>query len=558
MSDKKTPKHQVIDWNPSAQQSGRTTQTSDRTKLFATIAAVAVIGALAAVGFSWRAMQQQQAQSGPQLTPAQQQELAYQNRGRAELAYENASQALGAARALPVTHEGLQQEITLVEKAFLQAESDLDAGRYAAAADAFEAVIVSTDEFTETVEMQRNADKRYDDLLARVRSIERYKEFSIADYNSAFNSVGEGRHLLESGSFRAAWQSFDEAEETLDGFDESKKAFVAQKLREGQLALKNGDRPGAEASFQAALQYDSANEAGLRGLDRAENAAQVFELLTKAKIAEDNGDYDTAIASYDEAFELDEFNATAQQGASRARKDQQEFLFNGFVSEAEAAAEEADWQTVIASYEQALEVYPKRDDIEDALDNAHEEFHAQQVHDTLAEAYDLERDYLWDEARVAYERLLDLEPDYQEAIDGLIRVGRTVRALLEYETLIERTELHLLGSEYQSAIRSFNQAMQTKPGYLEVSPEVAEMRRVLELNSKPIDITFVSDEKTWVSITNFRMLGKISNEMVSLPPGDYEVIGRRKNYQDVMLLLKVRPQMSTNTVSVICKTRADS
>ena len=180
------------------------------------------------------------------------------------------------------------------------------------------------------------------------------------------------------------------------------------------------------------------------------------------------------------------------------------------------------------------------------------------VHDTLSEAYDLEREYEWDKARVAYEELLDLEPDYEDAIEGLIRVGRTVRALLEYEKLLELSEQHLLAADYQSAIRRFNEAMQTKPSYLEITPEAAEMRRLLEVNSKPIDITFVSDTKTWVSITNFRMLGKIKQEMVSLPPGDYEVIGRRKNYQDVMLLLKVRPQMSTHLVSVICKTRADS
>ena len=133
-----------------------------------------------------------------------------------------------------------------------------------------------------------------------------------------------------------------------------------------------------------------------------------------------------------------------------------------------------------------------------------------------------------------------------------------MRALVEYEKLLELSEQHLLAADYQSAIRRFNEAMQTKPSYLEITPEAAEMRRLLEVNSRPVDITFVSDTKTWVSITNFRMLGKIKQEMVSLPPGDYEVIGRRKNYQDVMLLLKVRPQMSTNLVSVICKTRADS
>lgn len=557
MSDKKSPKHQVIDWNPTAQQGNRPAGAPNRTRLFAGIAVGAVLLAVVAIGFSWKTMQQSPV-AGPQMSAQEAQELAFKNRGRAELAYENASQALGAARNLPVNHEGLLQEIALVEKAFLLAETQLKNGDYAEASAALERVITATEEFTETVEMQRNANKRYDDLYSRLRAIERYKSFAPEAYDVAFTSIGEGRHLLEGGSFRAAWQAFDEASDTLDQFEADKEAYVKDNLRAGQIALKNGDRPAAEAAFQNALEYDSGNEAGLRGLARAETTAEVFELLAQARIAEDNGDYDTAIANYDQAFELDEFNATAQQGAARARKDQQEFLFNGFVSAAEAAAAEADWDTVIANYEQALEVYPKRTDIEDALENAHEEHHAALVHSTLAEAYDLERDYLWDEARVAYERLLDLEPDYEEAIEGLIRVGRTVRALLEYEKLLELSEQHLLASDFQAAIRAFNQAMQTKPGYLEITPEAQEMRRVLELNSTPVNITFVSDTKTWVSITNFRMLGKIKEEAVALPPGDYEVIGRRKNYQDVMLLLKVRPQMSTNVVSVVCKTRADS
>ncbi len=557
MPDQKSPKHQVIDWNPNASQGNRPTGGPNRSKLFASIAAIAVLVAVAVLGLSWRNLQQVPS-NGTVLSAQEEQELAFKSRGRAELAYEKASQAIGAARNLPVNHEGLLQEIALVEKAFLLAETQLQEGDYADASVALERVITATQEFTETVEMQRNANKRYDDLYARLRAIERYKEFSVEDYDIAFTSVGEGRHLLEGGSFRAAWQAFDEASDTLDSFEANKEAYVKDNLRVGQIALKNGERDAAETAFQNALTYDSANEAGLRGMARAENAAKVFELLAQARMAEDNADYDTAIAAFDEAFELDEFNATAQQGAARARADQKEAQFNSFVNFAEAAAEDQDWDTVIANYEQALEVYPKRTDIEDALENAHEEHHAALVHNTLAEAYDLEREYQWDEARFAYERLLDLEPEYEEAIEGLIRVGRTVRALLEYEKLLELSEQHLMAADYQASIRAFNQAMQTKPGYLEITPEAQEMRRVLELNSTPVNITFVSDTKTWVSITNFRMLGKIKEEAVALPPGDYEVIGRRKNYQDVMLLLKVRPQMSTNVVSVVCKTRADS
>ena len=556
MPDHKSPKHQVIDWNPNTQPGKGPAVGPNRTKLFASIAVVSVIVAIAALGLSWRNIQQTPV-PGTVLSAQEEREMVFKARGRAELAYESASQALGAARNLPVNHAGLLQEIALVEKGFLLAETQLRNGNFAAAATALERVIADTKEFTETVEMQRNANKRYDDLYSRLRAIERYKSFAVDDYDTAFTSIGEGRFLLEGGSFRTAWQAFDEASDTLDLMEANKAAFVTDNLRAGQMALKNGDQVAAETAFQNALQYDSGNEAGLRGLTRAESAAEVFELLATARSAEDDGDYDTAIASYDEAFALDAFNATAQQGAARARSDQKEFLFNGFVAAAETAADAGDWDTVIASYERALEVYPQRTEIEDALEVAQEEHHAALVHNTLAEAYDLERDYLWDEARAAYERLLDFEPDYQEAIEGLIRVGRTVRALLEYEKLLELSEQHLMASDFQAAIRAFNQAMQTKPSYLEITPESQEMRRVLEINSTPVNITFVSDTKTWVSITNFRMLGKIKEEAVALPPGDYEVIGRRKNYQDVMLLLKVRPQMSTNVVSVMCKTRAE-
>ena len=123
---------------------------------------------------------------------------------------------------------------------------------------------------------------------------------------------------------------------------------------------------------------------------------------------------------------------------------------------------------------------------------------------------------------------------------------------------LELTQQLVDAADYQGAIRRYNEAMQSKPTYIEITPDVARIREVLELNSRPVNITFLSDSRTWVSITNFRMLGKIQQETVALPPGDYEVVGRRKNYRDVLLTLRVRPQMSTNQVSVVCNVRADS
>ncbi|WP_221030539.1 tetratricopeptide repeat protein [Actomonas aquatica] len=557
MSDKPNPKHRVIDWNPAAHQGAAQADTSGRTKLFAAIAVIAVLVAAAAVFYSVRQNQQPLNPDGTAIAEVER-EPAYISRGRAELAYESAKENLAGVRRLPANHPNLVQEITLIEKAFTSAESLIQDERYAEASTALEAVISQMEAFTETVEMQKNANKRYDDLYSRLRTAERVKQFDPTAYDQAYAAIGEGRLLLEQGSFRAAWGAFDRAESTLEDFETRKSTFVADSIRAGQKALTDGDRAAADSSFRAALTYDSANETALRGLDRAETIEQVHALLTQAATAEEVADFDTAIAAYEEAFELDQYSTVAQQGAARAKADQKEAQFNGFVAAAEAAAEDEKWDEVITHYEEALEVYPKREDITEALENARVQHHDAQVFDTLAEAYDLERDYNWDAAREAYERLLDLEPDHEEAIEGLIRVGKTVRAKLEYEKLIELTQQLVDIADFQAAIRRFNEAMASKPGYMEITPDVQRIRETLETNSKPVSLTFLSDNRTWVSITNFRMLGKIREETVALPPGDYEVVGRRKNYRDVVLTLRVRPQMSTNQVSVVCNVRADS
>jgi tetratricopeptide (TPR) repeat protein len=559
MSDKPNPKHRVIEWNPAAHQGNTSAAKSGRTKLLAAIAIGSLLVAAVAIGFSWQAMRAGPTE-GEQIVAIQEgeKEPAYVARGRAELAYQKATETLSAVRSLSIKHPTLLQELALIEKAFILAETNIKDGDYAPAAKSLALVKVQMDEFTETVTMQQNANKRYDDLYSRLRKAERIRDFSPEAYDKVFNSIGEGRLLLEQGSFRAAWQAFDDATTTIADFESRKETFVLDNIQAGQVALNDGDQSRAITAFKAALKYDSANEAGLRGLTRAETITEVHRLLETGKQAESDKDFDAAIAAYEKAAKLDVLSAVAQQGVSRAKADQKEAKFEGFVAAAETAAEAEEWDTVIASYEEALAVYPKRDDIKDLLDDAHDKHHEAKVFNTLADAYDLERDFEWDRARITYERLLDLEPDHAEAIEGLIRVGRTVRAKIEYEKLIELAQQHIQASDFQTAIRVYNQAMQSKPGYLEISSEISNLRITLESNSKPVSITFTSDSRTWVSITNYRMLGKISSETVALPPGDYEIIGRRKKYQDVLLLLKVRTDMTTNQVSVVCNTRADS
>jgi hypothetical protein len=72
-----------------------------------------------------------------------------------------------------------------------------------------------------------------------------------------------------------------------------------------------------------------------------------------------------------------------------------------------------------------------------------------------------------------------------------------------------------------------------------------------------VQVTLTSDFNTWVGITNTRVPRKFHTLTVTLPPGDYEVVGRRKGYMDVTKALSLRANMAPISLEVVCTVRVD-
>ncbi len=67
-----------------------------------------------------------------------------------------------------------------------------------------------------------------------------------------------------------------------------------------------------------------------------------------------------------------------------------------------------------------------------------------------------------------------------------------------------------------------------------------------------VQVTLTSDFNTWVSITNTRVPEKLHEARLALPPGDYEVLGRRKGYRDVVHVLRLRAGMAPVKANIVC------
>ncbi|MFZ5496462.1 MAG: hypothetical protein ACOZE5_14150 [Verrucomicrobiota bacterium] len=554
-------KHRVIHWDP---DHGRASGAKRWTALrIAAWSAGGLLGLLIAAGLVIRGIR---LVVGPQfLRPAAivadgaapDPSLAFVSESKATLARENVAKALAEMRRLPQDHPSQLQQLVLIEKAFLGGDALLASRNYSAAYAHFTALGRELDAYGENVKLKQSTQKAYDEVLVRMRELDRARPLAPQEFETAFAAAGAGRQFFVDGNFATAKNQFDDAFAALARAEQALKTYVDDNLRQALAAVAAGEKQTALAAFQAALEKDPGNELALQGLKRAEVADRVRALILQGESYEQKKEHAQAAEAYAKAFELDAFSAVAQQGKARNERLRRETELNAALAEAAAHREARTWDMAIAAYERALKVNPQDENVKKALAETRETAHREAVKTALAKALAYENKYEWEQARGAYYETMELDPNHTEAKDGYFRTGKMIRTLMQYNKLVDIAEAHAQRAEFQHAIRNFNEAMAIKPAYLALTDRVSQLRALLNQQSRPVDVTFHSDGNCWVSISNYRMLGKITSQTVKMLPGDYEIVSRRKGYQDVLLMLQVRNGSTPPVVNVACTLRAN-
>lgn len=482
---------------------------------------------------------------------------AFISQAKAEQAHEIAAKALAELRKLPTQDHPVQlQQLIMIEKTFLDGESLLASRDYAKAFMTFDTINREIDAFTRNIKIKGEVRQAYSAILVRINELEPARSLAEGSLEAAYEAAGAGKKLLDDGNFTGAKRVFDRGYAELKKAEQALTEYIRGNLLAGQKALAQGEKEEARRAFQAALDKSPGNEQAIQGLRRSENIDRVHALLRQGENLEKQGQYAQAAESYQKAFALDAFSAVAQEGQARAARLEKETKFSAAQSAADAAVKAKDWTKAIAEYQNALKVYPQRTDVQAKLKTAKESAHKEAVQKALAKGYAYENQHQWKEARDAYGETLQLEPEMQEAKEGYTRTGTVIRALLQYHKLIEQAEQLANKAEFQAAIRVFNNAMAVKPSYLVNSDQVQQLHNLLMSQNQPVEVTFKSDGETWVSITNFRTPSKFKVATMKILPGDYEVLGRRRGYRDVMMVLQVRNGAPPPVVTVACEVSA--
>lgn len=162
-----------------------------------------------------------------------------------------------------------------------------------------------------------------------------------------------------------------------------------------------------------------------------------------------------------------------------------------------------------------------------------------------------------EQARLAQERAYQQQLAKKRQAEAIDRAKfdeamRETDAPGKFHALMQRAREQAARAEFSAAIRTFNEAMAAKPADVPVSPDLRELQTMLQAQNTPVEVAFVSDGETFVSVSNARAPAKFTQIMVKLLPGDYEVVGRRAGYRDVAMLLQVRQGTPAPVVTIIC------
>jgi len=557
-------KHKVIHWNP---ENDDGTDKTNATKTRAIIIGVSIIVAvvLAAGGsFIWKNIQDEAktlaASMGvidPEKEPQGNIQEVYQLRSRADMLAEIVGKKMREIRSTKTNHPILTNQLIAIETENLKAEDFMGRYAYGNAYRQYTEVEAMIETFAGEVESKLASQQMYDNFLSRIEELKIGDSLAPDAYDNAFAAASGGKQFLDEGSFSAARRKLDEATSYMDELEGAIAGYIQQNSALGRQQIAQGNGDEAIAAFTNVLNYDPGNEDAINQIERAKVANQVYSLLIVAKQKEERSDLEGALESYEKAFAIDDQSTKAQQGISRARREIEIRDFNIALNDAQDNEANGKYLRAIDSYRAAIAIFPTRTDLEDAIVRVQQEKRQNDIVTMVTAAYDFEREYDWESSRTIYMELVDMEPELKEAKDGLLRTGKMIRSIMRYEKLLEIAVQEAQVDEFQTSIRTFDEAMKAKPAYLALSEEGERLRRFLQLQSTPIPVTIISDDNTWVSIQGptTRKPRKLKEDTYQILPGRYTFTGRKKDYMDVKKEYNIRGGQAPMTLTIIANQR---
>jgi hypothetical protein len=233
--------------------------------------------------------------------------------------------------------------------------------------------------------------------------------------------------------------------------------------------------------------------------------------------------------------------------------DMTDATFRQHMSRGLAAMERGDYGGAREAFRAAGTVRPGDPAIAQAMAQVANRESSDDVDARLREAADLEASESWQAAVDLYQGLLEEDPSLNQARVRLIPAQ--VRAALDADLVRYIDEPLRLSSRttYQQAQARLVDARSISDPGPRLAGQIDTVERLLVAAVSSVDVQFLSDNQTEVTLFRVAELGRFDRRQLTLKPGRYVAAGTRQGFRDVRVEFTVTGAEELDPIVVRCE-----
>jgi len=362
-----------------------------------------------------------------------------------------------------------------------------------------------------------------------------------------------------AGELEAALGAYEAALQGAEALWATLPARQAAQATEAATRLEANEFAAAEAAY-ALLRAMAGDNTALRedaerGLRRAELRPAVLAALARAEIALTNEDWSEADSYLEQARSLDGDApgvATLSQTLSRERRRQ---ALEAALGEGYDALRRQDYAGAESAFKNALTLDGGAAAAEEGLALVATQRLEARLAALRDQAEAARRAGAFSDALAHYEEALALDGTLAFAQAG--RQAMTDRLALA--GALEEAERTLGKDPSDAVLRHARETLALARPFLTAEPRLAQqveaLRTRLASAERPRTVRLESDGKTTVQVLKVRHLGALTEQALTLRPGNYVALGSRDGYRDVRVTFTVPLEATPPAIAVVCRDR---
>ena len=222
------------------------------------------------------------------------------------------------------------------------------------------------------------------------------------------------------------------------------------------------------------------------------------------------------------------------------------------MSEGLQAIDRGQWTAAKSALDRAARIKPNAPEVLDALAQLQGQQRRSAIAGGIGQALELEEVEKWREATDAYSAVLSVAPESAAALDGHDRASQRADLDEKFEYHLHNPGRLTTPSVLEDATALLEEAQGIEPGGPRLAAQMNRLGALVELASRPLEVTFESDNLTEVTVYQVGRLGAFATHQIKLRPGAYTAIGSRAGYRDVRVRFAVMPGAPIKPIVIRC------